>query len=84
MRKVNSAWFLGVSGTDRQNIIDVVGNADLVLDRLTVILDHMENSLERAEVDYDVASWAYQQAHYNGKREMLRQIRELIPKDQEE
>lgn len=45
-------------------------------------LDRRLETLETNETNYDIASWAYQQAHYNGVRETLIEIRRLLAIDE--
>lgn len=58
-----------------------------VLDRQLEIMDGMEKSLNYSELDpnaYECPSWAAKQAHKNGYRQCLQEIRKLITLDPKE
>lgn len=57
------------------------------LNRLKEIVDAKEQQLnrkERSTDQYDNSSWAYNQAHLNGNREMLHWFQQLLILDQKE
>ena len=49
-----------------------------ILDAVSEVVQKKEAHLDIKECDYSSPSWAYQQAHYNGKREALREIVALL------
>ncbi len=58
-----------------------------LLDRQYEILCSMERGLDRQEISpkaYDSPNWDYRQAHANGFRQCLNQMKELITLDQKE
>lgn len=42
-----------------------------------VVVDRLE-SLDRAAANYDDAAWAFKQAHFNGKREALLEVLNIL------
>lgn len=60
------------------------GKQDFIQE-LTDVLDKMEADLDFTELGvqmYDLPNWDYRQAHYNGKRKVIRELRKLINLDQ--
>jgi hypothetical protein len=58
-----------------------------VLNRLQEILNEMEASLNRAEIDprtYELPNWDYRQAHNNGYRQCLSLVKKLTTLDQKD
>ena len=56
-------------------------NNQRLLNRLLEILQEKEKSLEANDLylaAYDTPSWAYKQAHINGRRAVLNEIKQLI------
>lgn len=71
---------------DKRKFEDRVFSAKDVLDRLLEIIEIKEKALDRSETNIDVyntPSWDYRQAHKNGNRESLSQIKKLIDLDQQ-
>lgn len=65
----------------KANFESLVGNSTIVLNRLHDILMEEEQALlaeEASTSDYDSPSWAYKQAHRNGKRAALAHIKRLL------
>lgn len=52
--------------------------SSIALRRLADIIRQKLEAIESGETNYDTASWAYRQAHYNGKREALKEIDQLL------
>jgi hypothetical protein len=46
--------------------------------RFREILANLEKTIDRGEVDYTNPNWAYRQAHFNGYRKALTDIKELF------
>ena len=64
---------------EKENFTKLVVNSTQVLGRLKKILeDRHESSLKTDVADYSNASWAYRQAHLNGKREALQDLLKLL------
>ncbi|HYT41607.1 MAG TPA: hypothetical protein VEP90_04635 [Methylomirabilota bacterium] len=66
---------------DQEEFKDSVYRAGAVLQRLKDICIDMEQTISRSEQSpkiYDCANWANLQAHYNGYRQCLSQIKSLI------
>lgn len=62
-------------------------NSKWILNRQTEILDAMEQGLDRQESSpkaYDSPNWDYRQAHANGYRQCLREVKELNTLDQKD
>lgn len=58
-----------------------------VLERQNEILDGMERSLNRQEISpkvYDNPNWEYRQAHANGYRQCLMEVKKLNNLDQKD
>lgn len=65
----------------RENFEKTVRNSFLVLSHLKTIIDEKIEQVASSEIkesNYSEPSWAYLQAHRNGKREGLHKIRELL------
>ena len=64
---------------------EILGSKN-VLDRLMNILEEDEKGLNRSEIDpksYSTPNWDYKQAHKNGMRQYMAQIKALIDLDQQ-
>lgn len=58
-----------------------------VLDRLWLLLDEEEHTLDRSELDiknFDQPNWEYKQAYKNGYRASIRTLKKLIDLDQQQ
>lgn len=64
---------------ERADMKAYVLNCRKLFNELEHILEKEENSISRGETDYSNANWAYQMAHYNGMRDMLSRVKQLIP-----
>jgi hypothetical protein len=63
-----------------------VQSAKEVLDRLKDLVNEYERGLDRSEMSaksYDTPNWEFKQAHKNGYREALNNIKTLIDLDQQ-
>lgn len=65
-------------GGDVNKAKDFLKSSKYVLDVVSNVIETRLDSLERAESNYDSPSWAYKQAHYNGKREALLEVVGLL------
>lgn len=84
---IPSDWIKSIPEKERKDFEDVLRNSTYVLSRLQNILKEKVDNLDRKEVDltaYENPSWAYLQAHLNGKRSgLLEALRLLEFLDQE-
>lgn len=74
-------WTKGTSGKEKDDLEATIRHSVIVLSRLQGIIDDKLDSLERLEVDsttYENPAYAYTQAHVNGKRASLLEIRRLL------
>ena len=65
----------------KERFLQALRNDTLVLGRLKDILEEDLESFNRKEVrsdSYDSPSWAFQQAHYNGVRQQLLALQDLL------
>lgn len=78
---IPSDWIKHLPEKERKDFEDVLRNSTYVLTRLQDILNTKVDTLDRKEVDltaYENPSWAYQQAHLNGKRSGLLEALRLL------
>lgn len=61
---------------DRKDFEGYLRNSTTIFDRLRDILH--EKKPKPSKQDYEKASWAYYQAHQNGKEEAIKEILDLI------
>lgn len=69
------------SKEQQERFLQALKNDTLVLGRLRDIIEEEIEAVGRREVrsdSYDSPSWAYQQAHYNGVRQQLLALRDLL------
>lgn len=52
--------------------------SSVALRRMKEILEQRLEVIESSETDYDCPSWAYKQAHFNGRREELKDLLRLL------
>lgn len=85
---MKSAWHKHIADADEKvRFKNAVENSKSVLNRLTALLNEMEDDLSSSELsakNYDTPNWAYKQAHVNGQKAQIRTIKFLINLDQEE
>lgn len=55
-----------------------IQNAGSVLDRVAQLIEERINSLGAPEKNYTSPSWAYLQAHVNGRKEELEYFKKLV------
>lgn len=71
---------------DKENFENQVRSAKDVLDRLKHMLEDREKSLNRTEIDmktYDSPGWDFRQAHMNGRRAEIYDLKKLVDLDQQ-
>jgi hypothetical protein len=69
------------SEEQKERFLQALRNDTLVLGRLKDIIEEDIAALQRREVrtdSYDSPSWAFQQAHYNGVRQQLLALHDLL------
>lgn len=72
-------WYFGCANeTDRERRRDVVLSSYSILKVLKEYLENKKETLSMREEDYDVAAWAFLQAHRNGRVEELDRLIKLI------
>lgn len=74
-------WLKGLEGKEKDDMEVVVRHSTIVLQKLLNIVDDKLDVLERKEVDastYKNPAYAYEQAHINGKRASLLELRRLL------
>jgi hypothetical protein len=71
---------------EKENFKKEVYSAKRVLERLLEMVNDDEKGLSLSEMNprsYDQASWAYHQAHKNGVRQYMNQVKTWIDLDQQ-
>jgi hypothetical protein len=71
---------------EKKRFQNQIWSAKPVLERLLLILDEQEKSLDRSEIDpqsFSSPNWAYLQAFKNGDRFRLNYLKTLIDLDQQ-
>lgn len=82
---MKTALFQGLSKEEAEEFKEYLLNSKKVLDKLRKMLYNMYREAEKTSLnDYDSASWAYKQAHLNGKKEVIRHLISLVTLDPEE
>ena len=79
MSKLSTLWCRHLPKTDKADFESTVRNSTAVLNRLEAILQEYEAKIfqdESTEESYG-SGWQYLQAHRNGKKDLLRQLRGL-------
>jgi hypothetical protein len=77
---MKTIWTSHLRGEDKKKFEDLIRNSmsKAVVDRLlTIIQDNIE-SVDMTNSDYEVASWAYWQAHRNGYKQAMQEIQSLF------
>lgn len=75
------SWTNHLKGDAKKDFEGLVRNSTTVLGRLKTIIEQREADIlkdESSPKDYDSPSWAYKQAHNNGRKEELRRLKELL------
>lgn len=80
--KIATRWTQHLKSEEQKaRFLQALRNDTLVLGRLKEVIEEDLAALSRREVrtdSYDSPSWAYQQAHYNGMRQSLMQLQDLL------
>lgn len=81
-RELNSAWLKHLGSQDEQKKFEEqVRSSHRVLSRLSELIDEALDGIqikETKEGTYKDPSWAFYQAHLNGKRASLLELRKLL------
>lgn len=80
-------WTAHLPEDDKNNFKRRIYESKDVLERLLKIIEEDEATLDRSELNpkaYESPSWAYLQAHKNGMRQYICQVKTLIDLDQQE
>ena len=77
---VKLVWVSGIKDKEERESFKkrLLSNQDIWEKLEKIIVERIE-SLEPDIHDYDSPSWAYRQAHVNGKREALLDLLDIIP-----
>lgn len=76
---MQTLWFSNLPKSEQDSFKELVLGSHKVLDRALEILYNRVKDVEVVSTpDYDNSSWAYKQAHENGKREAYRDIIKLL------
>ena len=79
-KRLSTAWVQHKHSDDKQKFADLVFNSTAILTRLDEILNEHASALAASEASsepYDNPNWAYLQAHRNGQKDMIRQLKKL-------
>lgn len=71
---------------EKRNFTNEIWSAKRVLERLQQMIDEDEKSLDRSEINptcYASPNWDYHQAHKNGVRQYIHQVKTFIDLDQQ-
>lgn len=82
-----SAWTKHLPEEEKDRFKSAVLGSKVVLNRLTALLNEMEEDLNQSELsakNYDSPNWAPKQAHVNGQKAQIRTIKFLINLDQQD
>lgn len=76
-------WTSNISNSpiEKKEFTEYLYNNQRLLNRLRDILQEKEDGLERIESSlssYQESSWAYKQAHINGRKAVLQEIKQLL------
>lgn len=77
---IASEWVAGLDQEAKEKEIEYLRNCSTLFDKLRSIIQNKYNaSSVTKDTDYDNASWAYKQAHLNGKLQALEELYKLLP-----
>lgn len=68
---MKSAWLGSLKDQEREDLKLYISSNKKLLDILVGMLYNMYRDAEKESFDYESASWAFKQAHLNGKKETL-------------
>jgi hypothetical protein len=74
-------WFADLPPERQEDFKKLVLNSQVVLGKLSQILDDEERNLDRQEAsveDFNSSAWPYKQAFRNGERSRIRKMRDLL------
>jgi hypothetical protein len=76
-----SDWTRHLHSEQKDDFARTIRSSTVALNRLRDLVSEYENELDRIELKldtYDTPSWAYKQAHINGRRQELQRIKSLV------
>lgn len=77
---IASEWLAGLDGEAKEKEIEYLRNCSTLFDKLRgMIQRRYDSGVASKDTDYDNASWAYKQAHLNGKLQALEELYKLLP-----
>lgn len=82
---MQTKWFRGKNPAEQAELRSLFNNSEKILDLLSDLCYNSIIELESARInsDYDSPSWAFKQAHLNGKIEALKEVRLLLKSDKD-
>lgn len=77
--KFSTLWCKKLKGKEKEDFETYVRNATQIVERLRDIIREREEEIGKSETsdDYESGSWAYKQAHRNGRKEELNALKTL-------
>ena len=72
---MNVEWY---SGADKKVVDADVKNSPCLDHLLRILTSKIEAASKVSRSDYDTASWAFKQAHLNGRLDAFRELERLI------
>lgn len=81
---MKSVWLGSLKDEERENRRNYIQSNKKLLDILSEILYNMYREAEKKSFDYDIASWAYHQAHINGEKEVLLRLLDICDLEKHE
>lgn len=74
---ISTEWYLG--SKDHKKTSDLLTASTPTLQLIDLLLERkIKDSLTVNGSDYEIPSWAYKQAHLNGRVEALKELQRLI------
>ena len=80
-KQLSLEWTKGLEGKEKTDMQDTVRHSTIVLTQILRVVDDKLATLERTEISpdmYEDSSYPFKQAHINGKRASLEEIRRLL------
>jgi hypothetical protein len=79
-KAIASEWLAGLDEEAKAKEIEYLRNCSTLFDKLRVMIQRRYDlNLATKDTDYDNATWAYKQAHLNGKLQTLEELYKLLP-----
>lgn len=80
-KQLSLEWTKGLEGKEKTDMQDTIRHSTIVLTQILRVVDDKLATLERSEIDsstYEDPAYPFKQAHINGKRAGLEEIRRLL------